>query len=288
MAASRTVGRLSSNSPAATFSGRHIAGVAATIIANIAVFMVLFQLYKIVRKSFIQRAESVGFQNAEQIINLQQRLHIFFEVDLQRWVMDHEWMIRSLNWYYSAFMWSFYACCVLAIVFAPERYRKYRRVFLLSMLLALPWYAIYPLAPPRFMTEYGFVDTLKIYGPNYFSEEGMVTANRFAAMPSMHIGWTTIGAFMLAAAIPYRRIGPILGVLHVFIMTITVMATGNHYILDAVGGWLIVLAAFAVARLLPNQLPFPWRWGNRTGSSEAARAGAQPVPPAVSQTVGRR
>lgn len=283
MATSRSVGRLTSPSPATTYSGRHIARVAATIFANIAVFMVLFQLYKMVRKTFIQRAETVGFAHAEQIIDLQKRLHIFFEVDLQRWVMSHEWMIRSLNWYYAAFMWLFYACCVLGMLFAPERYRRYRRVFLLSMLLALPWYAIYPLAPPRFMTEHGFVDTLKIYGPNYFSNEGMVTANHYAAMPSMHIGWTTIGAFMLAAAFPKWRIGPLLAALHVFIMTITVMATGNHYILDAVGGWLIVLASFAVASRLPDELPRPWRREPDT----LADAGPQPIPPA-GQTAGRR
>ena len=53
-------------------------------------------------------------------------------------------------------------------------------------------------------------------------------------------------------------------------MTITVMATGNHYWLDAVGGWLIVAAAFAVARLLPRRSPLHWR-----------RAARQPVPQPV-------
>ena len=269
MATSQAIGRQSNSSPELMDKGRQVAKVAATIIANIAVFMVLFQLYKMVRKTFIQRGETVGYDHAVQIVDLQKRLHIFFEPDLQGWIIGHEWLIRSLNWYYAGFMWAFYGCCAIAIALAPDRYRFCRRVFLLSMLLALPWYAIYPLAPPRFMPQYGFIDTLKVFGPNYFSGGGMVTANQYAAMPSMHIGWTTIGAFMVAAAIPYRRIGTIIGATHLSIMTLTVMATANHYFLDAVGGWLIVLGAFAIAYLLPAQLPAPWRsWSNRSTNAE--------------------
>jgi hypothetical protein len=269
MATSRTIGRQTSNSPALAIRGRHIATVAATIIANISLFMVLFQLYKMVRKTFIQRGEIVGYHHAEQIISLQKRLHISMEAHLQSWIIPHEWLIRGLNWYYAGFMWTFYGCCVIAIALAPARFRFYRRVFLLSMLFALPWYAIYPLAPPRFMPQYGFIDTLKVYGPNYFSGGGLVTANQYAAMPSMHIGWTTIGVFMLAAAIPYRRIGLIIGLTHLSIMTLTVMATANHYLLDAVGGWMIVAAALATAHFLPTPIPAPWRrWTVRSSTAE--------------------
>jgi hypothetical protein len=271
MATSRAVGRLTTVTPAASFSVRSLAKVAATVIVNIAAFMALFQLYKLVRKTFIQRGETVGFAHAEQIIHWQKRLHIFIEPDLQRWVIGHEWLIRALNWYYAGFMWTFYGCCVIAIIFAPASFRFWRRVFLLSMVLALPWYAIYPLAPPRFMPQYGLIDTLLLYGPNYFNKQGgLVTANQFAAMPSMHIGWTTIGAFMLAAAIPYRRIGFMLAIAHVSMMTLTVMATGNHYVLDVVGGWIIVAAAFAIAKLLPTPLPLPWL--RRSDSAAVTRA----------------
>ena len=225
------------------------------VVSNIGLFLVLFQLYKIVRRQFIQQSNAEAFGNADQILRWERALHLDPELRLQHWAIAHEWVIRGLNWYYAGFMWILYGCCVVAIVLAPARYRPLRRVFLCSMALALPWYAIYPLAPPRFMTPEGFVDTLKIYGPNYFSNEGLVTANQFAAMPSMHIGWSTVGAAMLAVAIPrWRRVplGPLLGLLHVGLMTLTVMATGNHYLLDAVGGWLIVLAALLVARALPG------------------------------------
>jgi membrane-associated phospholipid phosphatase len=231
------------------------------IVGNIIAFLILFQLYKVVRRSFIQRGESVGYDNAHDIIRIEKALHIYIELDLQRWVLQHEWLIKFLNYYYAYFMWSFYACFVIGMIFAPVAYLRIRRVFFLSMLLALPWYAIYPLAPPRFMTAEGFIDTLAKYGPNYFSETGLVAANRFAAMPSMHMGWSTIGAIMLIIALPKWRIGTIIGVAHVAMMCLVVMATGNHWVLDILGGWGIVIASFLVAHFLPVHIPTPWgRW----------------------------
>jgi PAP2 superfamily len=266
MATSRTIDRQKAGMAEVTLPNRQLGRIALTIGANIALFMLLFQLYKMVRKTFIQRGEVVGFQNAERIIDLEKWLQIFAEPRLQAWVIGHEWLIRGLNWYYAGFMWAFYGCCVVAMAFAPHRYAFLRRAFLLSMLLALPWYAIFPLAPPRFMPQYGFIDTLKVYGPDYFGGGGMVTANQYAAMPSMHIGWTTIGAMMLAVAIPYRRIGLTLGVTHLLLMTLAVTATANHFILDAIGGWLIVAAALIAARLLPTPLNVTWRRQNTGGS----------------------
>jgi len=229
------------------------------LLLNIGLFMVLFQVYKVGRKTFIQRGETVGFANAEQIIHWQQSLHFFVELDVQQWILQRpEWVIRGINYYYAGFMPIFYICCGLALLFGPAQWRFWRQVFVISMVLALPWYAIYPLAPPRFMTDHGFVDTLAIYGPNYFKEGGMVTANRFAAMPSMHIGWSTIGALMLVACLPKVRgfrIGLPIGIVHVMMMTLTVIATGNHYILDAVGGWIIVAASMLVAWKLTDRIP---------------------------------
>jgi PAP2 superfamily len=232
---------------------------------NLGLFMILFQLYKVARKTFITRGETVGFSNAEDIIAFQKALGLFFEPDLQAWILDRpEWLIRFLNHYYVGFMPFFYTACAVGLLFGPVRFRFWRRVFLCSMLLALPWYAIYPLAPPRFMNatngyDYPIIDTLMVWGPSYFSNEGLVTANQFAAMPSMHIGWTTIAALILWTCVPRVKgipIGPILGTVHLSIMTLTVMATGNHYWTDAVGGWLIIAGAILLARFLTGRLPF--------------------------------
>jgi membrane-associated phospholipid phosphatase len=229
------------------------------VIANILVFNILFQLYKMVRRSFITRSERIGYEHADQIIDIEKRLHLYYEIDLQRWVLSLDSSVMTfLSYFYSSFMWLFFACCVVAIAFRPQVYPRYRRVFILSMLIALPWYALYPLAPPRFMTGEGFIDATVLYGPSDITDTPLVQANQYAAMPSMHVGWTTIGAFMLAMALPKYKIGWFLGALLVALMCLTVMATGHHWWLDFIGGWIVVAAAFGVARILPERIDIPW------------------------------
>ena len=85
---------------------------------NLGLFMILFQFYKVARKSFIQRGESVGFAHAVQVIDLEKKLHFFIEPDLQRWIIARpDWLIRGLNYYYFSFMPLFYACCAAALFF---------------------------------------------------------------------------------------------------------------------------------------------------------------------------
>lgn len=231
-------------------------------VSQIVLFLALFQTYKLVRKTFITRAESVAFENALQILDIQGALHANFELAWQRWVLDRGDLILVFNNFYAYYMYGFYACAIALLILAPNRYRYLRRVFILTMLIALPWYIIYPLAPPRFMQPHGweFVDTLAVYGPNYFSETGLVTANRYAAMPSMHCGWTLVGGIMIAAAIPWKGIGRAIGLFLVVFISVTVIVTGNHYWLDIVGGWIVVVLALVINRLLPYPLPIRWSW----------------------------
>jgi len=241
-------------------------------ISQIVLFLVLFQGYKLVRRTFITRAESVAFDHALQILNIQGALNANFELDLQRWALDRGDLILFFNNVYAYYMYGFYACAMVLLFLAPARYRYLRRVFILSMIIALPWYAIYPLAPPRFMAPYGwpFVDTLAVYGPNYHSESGLVTANRLAAMPSMHSGWTLVAAIMIALALPWKWIGRGIGAFLVILMALTVIVTGNHYWLDIIGGWAVVGASLLINRWLPYPLRLPW------SSSASAHAPSRP------------
>lgn len=229
-------------------------------ISQILLFLVLFQAYKLVRKTFITRAESVAFDHALRILDIQEALNANFELELQRWVLERGDLILFFNNVYAYYMYGFYACAIILLILAPARYRYLRRVFILSMFIALPWYVIYPLAPPRFMAPYGwpFVDTLAVFGPNYHSESGLVTANRLAAMPSMHCGWTLVAAIMIAGALPWRWVGRGIGAFLVILIAYTVIVTGNHYWLDIIGGWAVIGVALLIHRWLPYPLRLPW------------------------------
>ncbi|MGC4105429.1 MAG: phosphatase PAP2 family protein [Thermomicrobiales bacterium] len=258
-----------------------VPGLIAFIVSQIVVLFLLFQIYKMARKTFIQRAEDVAFDHATDVLHLERRMGLDFELGLQQLVLRQpEWIIHVFNNFYAYYMYVFYACMVIAMIFSVERWRYLRRWFLISMAIATPLYAIYPLAPPRFMQPYGwdFVDTLAVYGPNYFSESGLVTANRYAAMPSMHVGWTTLAAITLAACLPWKRIGMTIAALLIVMISVTVMVTGNHYWLDGVVGWGVIGLAALVNRVLPYPLPIRWPW-MRTRSAQGAAGESRPARP---------
>lgn len=245
------------------------------LISQFLLYLVMFQAYKMVRKQFIPPEESVAYANARDILHIEEKLGLMFELDLQRWVLDQgEWMIKSFNNVYAYYMWGFHFGMLFLAFMAPVRYRYMRRAFFISMGIALPMYLIYPLAPPRFMEPQGwpFVDTLAVYGPNYFAETGLVTANRFAAMPSMHVGWTTFFAICIMLGIPNHKLGIAVMAFLTVLITFTVMITGNHYWLDAVGGWLVIGLAFLINRYVPY--PFlknlPWKRQAPKSANEAA------------------
>jgi membrane-associated phospholipid phosphatase len=176
-------------------------------------------------------------------------------------------MIDFFNAYYRMFKPALYLCASLCLLLAPGAFGRIFRIFLLATLIALPWYALYPLAPPRLMDSFGFgfVDTLAVYAGVESTAGGAGGANQFAAMPSMHIGWTVIAALWLAAAFPWRFVGALLGATHVAVMCVTVVVTGNHYVLDIAGGFLVAGTAVAVERVLPG----PWQAVEPPGADEA-------------------
>jgi len=240
------------------------------VVSRIAIILGILTVYSWFRKTYFIRPAELAYANALDIIELQRLLGIAvtrLEIPLQQRVLEHAWLIDFFNAYYRQFKPALYICVALCLLLAPARFGHIFRIFLLVTLIALPMYAIYPLAPPRLMGPYGFefVDTLAVYGGAPSTSAGVSGANQFAAMPSMHIGWTTIAAMWLAAAIPRWRIGLIVGMLHVAMMCVTVVVTGNHYVLDIVAGFAVAGAAVFVARFFPTGTvgsgwdPLRWR-----------------------------
>jgi len=127
-----------------------------------------------------------------------------------------------------------------------------------SLAFALVGFALYPLTPPRLLdNSYGFVDSLMLTGPRYYGDEsgsslfnlyGPIPSlvNEYAAMPSMHVGWSAVAAALLISAFPGNRIVRVIGVAHIVMMQIAVVATGNHYLIDGIVGLIVVAISWAI------------------------------------------
>ena len=129
-----------------------------------------------------------------------------------------------------------------------------------AMGLALVGYAVYPTAPPRYMPEWGFSDTVaQFVGPQAEASVNMLY-NPFAAVPSMHV------AFALMIAIPAMRIvkhraAKVLWGIYPAVVTFVVVVTANHFWLDAALGALVAaISAWGASYALGRARPDAVRW----------------------------
>lgn len=143
----------------------------------------------------------------------------------------------------------------------PDHFPLVRTTLVAATALALVGYVFYPAAPPR-LADLGFSDTVSSStGLDLSSDLLGALYNPFAAVPSLHFGYALIvGAVLLAiGGRPWVRA---LGAAYPPAMLLVIVATGNHFLVDAALGGLVVLAGWVVARtLVTARAPHPRRVG---------------------------
>lgn len=262
----------------------------------------------------------VARKHALQIIHLEKRLHIFWELPIQHWFLKHPTILHWTNRIYSFIhipgtilflVWLYYYTTTRNRVdlplpnkaageadgspAGPKLYAARRRTMAVCNLLAFIVFTLWPCMPPRLLSDedvpgpigdearsYGFVDT--VHGAE--GESSVWTQNKFcnqyAAMPSLHFGYSLlIGLTVMSIPLapqhqrsrvlafrisenktmrlrlpsPRRLLCVLLGVAYPLIILVAIIATANHFILDAVAGAGICGLAWYGNRSLLNLLP---------------------------------
>ena len=209
-----------------------------------------YAVYSFIRNQFGSESVSPAkaFRNAELVRTIERWLGSFHEETIQEWFLGWKWFIQLWNIFYGTFHFAVTAFCIFWLFRRfPERYVKYRTTLACTTALALIGFATFPLMPPRLIPEWGFVDTLKDYGGLWSFDSGAMqkVSNQYAAMPSLHFGWSTWCALVL---VPTLR-NPVLRWLAAIYPALTLFAivvTGNHFWLDAAGGALILAVGYAM------------------------------------------
>jgi hypothetical protein len=206
-------------------------------------------------------ATATALRNAREVVRVERFFGIYQEHRIQQWFLDWHPFISFWNIYYGTVH---FVLPVVALVVlyrrAPARYVRWRTTMLFMLGLALIGFWLYPLTPPRLMPRsYDFVDTPAEYfnfGPQRPIEldpEGEPTAasraefgNLYAAMPSLHVGWSTWTALALFPVVRRRWLRALVA-LYPLATLFAIVVTGNHWLLDAVGGWAVLAASYGLA-----------------------------------------
>ncbi|WP_069764351.1 phosphatase PAP2 family protein [Streptomyces sp. LUP47B] len=203
-----------------------------------------------------QRTEAL--RNADWIWRMEHHLGIAVEESVNHAVNSVTWLVVGMNYYYATLHF-IVTLSVLVWLYRchPGRYAATRLVLFATTGVALVGYYLYPLAPPRLMNGSHFVDTVMVHQTwgSMASGDLKHMSNQYAAMPSMHIGWSVwCGLTIFAlASVPWVRV---LGLLYPTATLLVIVATANHFWLDAVGGILCLLFGFMLAWILYGALPY--------------------------------
>ncbi|MCH7718202.1 MAG: phosphatase PAP2 family protein [Chloroflexi bacterium] len=210
-------------------------------------------VYFLVR-GLVETREAEAFQRSIRVIEFENAVNIFWEPGLQERLLRFDLLVDFMNWTY---IWGHWPVIVLAAVWLfllhRDSYPVYRNAFIISGAMGIIIFAFLPVAPPRFMDAWGFVDTVAERSQAYRVLQPPAFINQYAAMPSLHFGWN----LLVGIAIVRHASGRLLKLVGLVMPVLTfsaIVLTGNHYIVDGVAGGMLALLGLAMALMLHNVL----------------------------------
>ena len=236
-----------------------------------------YVVYSTIRNLFGSESISAAdaLANAERIIDLERSIGLYRELGLQQAFVDHRWFIQFWNLFYGTFH---FTMTVFALVWVyrrfPHLYARHRSTFLCTTGLALFGFALFPIMPPRLLSDCGefggclatlhpYMDTMAEVGGLWSFDSGTMqrVSNQYAAMPSLHFAWAAWCALVIWPIVS-NRMARVLVAVYPIATLFAVVVTGNHFWLDAVGG----LVVLGVGSLLAGVLVRAWTALHRPAS----------------------
>jgi hypothetical protein len=238
-------------------------------VAELLLLLPAILLYFIVRGLVDARAGD-AINNAYKVVNLERRLGIFVELDLQEIVLQSATIQTIVNWIY---IWMHWPVVIITIIWLitqrpRARYGVYLNAFLLSAAIGMVIFALFPVAPPRLVPSLGLEDTVTRHSHSYRVLQPPGLTNPFAAMPSLHFGWNLLVgiAIVREARHPLARA---FGVVMPAMMFSAIVLTANHYILDGLVGGTLTTVCLLIAMHLPQDGARWLTWRGLTGRERA-------------------
>jgi PAP2 superfamily len=190
-----------------------------------------------------------ALEHARWIVDMEQALGVAVEASVQQaldgtvvlWLLNHAYLAAQLVVVPGALIWLYWH--------DRERYRLLRDTVLITWLLALPVFGLFPVAPPR-LADLGIVDTItQQTGLALDSKLTTSFYNPLAAVPSLHCGFALAVSLSLAGVATHRW-SRALALAWAPTIFLAVIATGNHYVFDIVAGVAITGVAYVLAQHL--------------------------------------
>jgi hypothetical protein len=204
-----------------------------------------YEVYRATRIA-VTGSRSTALAHAGQVVRLEKAFGLYWEGRVHRAIRHHPWALHACDLYYGTVHFVVPAAALLVLFrWRPERYLRWRNVFGWMLAIGLVGFAAWPLLPPHLLPpslQFGNVPSPVPPRGNPFA---WAADNPYAAMPSLHVGWSTWCTLALLPVVR-NRLGRAALFAYPVVTLFVVVATANHYVLDAVGGWLTLGAAYGL------------------------------------------
>ncbi|MCR6030333.1 inositol phosphorylceramide synthase [Nocardioides sp. zg-579] len=227
-------------------------------VVELALVLTLYVLYSGSRL-FADDSLAPALVRAQELLHVESLVGLHFEASLNQVFVETKILgLLSSYWYATAH----YVVTAVALLWlyrlGARHYVPARRALVAATLIGLALYLLLPTAPPRFVE--GYVDVLSLHaadgwwGSDASAPKGLGgLTNQLAAFPSLHAGWALWVAIIVQmnARTSWVRA---LGWTYALITAVVIVGTGNHWVLDAIAGWLVIGLGFLVAARLGRRL----------------------------------
>lgn len=223
------------------------------VLKEVAIAVSAFIIYFGVR-GLTEGNVSLAVSNAHDILRFERWLGIDIESNVQEVVIGSPRLVDVANWVYIWGHWPVIATVAAWLLLTrPRDYRLIRNAILISGGIGLIIFATFPVAPPRLL-DINLVDTVTERSHAYRVLQPKAFVNQYAAVPSLHFGWDLLMGISLVR-FGSRTWIRVAGFILPFAMGFAVIATANHFIVDAVAGGALALFALGIAWILERR----WR-----------------------------
>ncbi len=234
------------------------------VVRQVLLFFLAYNGYRLVRgMADDPGVTAVAFEHARALIGMERSLHIFVEPSIQGWATSTHVMSDGASWLYLNAQTSVtLGSLAFLYLFHNSSFYYVRNMFMVAMAIALVGYVLYPTAPPRFLPEWGFTDTVANFtGVGHDNTTVNALFNPYAAVPSMHTCFALMIGVPLSRLVR-NRVGKVFWGLYPLIVVFVIVATGNHFFTDAfLGGCTAAVSAYA-ASWLARARPAAWAFSH--------------------------
>jgi hypothetical protein len=213
-------------------------------------FFAAYWVYNLARWIFVGELDQAR-EHAHWIFDLERSAGVAVEASVQRafdfglatWALSNLYLLAQLVVVPIVLIWLYRR--------APETYRQLRNTIVATWLIAVPVFALFPVAPPR-LADIGIADTVSQQAGVELTGRSTIFYNQLAAVPSLHVGFAV--AVGVAAAVALRRPwAKAVALMWGPIVSLSVVATGNHYVFDIAAGLAVTGMGYAAGRWVASR-----------------------------------